>query len=114
MMSDKVIILIERKSNAVDRFLEALAEEGFLSFQETRKRFPNTTAHQTIQNFMFKINHSLQLLFSQSPLFRLEIIEENNKVMKAYVLHKGTNLETMKHHYLLTIDHGIENTQDNI
>ena|SRR3989338_9330345 len=102
-MEKELIILIEKRSEYIEDFLELITLHDFISFGKLRKEFPNTTAHHTIQNFVFKINESIKSILPQLEVFSLDIIKENGKVSRGYKAKNNIRFESTLYHHILII-----------
>ena len=99
----EVAFFIDKRSLHLQEFLELITSEKYVSFGDLRKKFPNTTAHSTIQNFIFKTNSSIKSLFPNLEVFSLDLLSKEGKISRGYTLKAEVKFETTNYHYVLLI-----------
>ena len=93
-MERELVILIEKRSRYVEKFLETIVTEGCIPFKELRKLFPSTIAHGTIQSFIYKTNATLKELYPDVILFSLDFVMRDGKATKVYKIHSKVEFES--------------------
>lgn len=103
-MDIELVIFAEKRSEHIQEFLDAISSKMFISFGELRKMFPNTTTHDTIKTFIYKINTSINTIYPKIKIFGLDIIlDENKKISRCYKINQDIIFKTTKYHYVILL-----------
>lgn len=110
----EIVILLEKRRGYVEDFLELIDGCRFASIGLLRKKFPNTTANNTIHKLIFKINQSIKSLYPNIEVFTFNMRHENQKFLRGYEVSKNFRFKNTKYHNIIILEDDNKNTKDSV
>ena len=112
-MDTELVIFAEKRSEHIQEFLDAIISKKFISFGELKKMFPNSTTHDTIKTFIYKINTSISTIYPQLKIFGLDIIlDENKNISRCYKINQELIFKTTRYHYVIILKNENQNNKN--